>query len=419
MSKYIKGFTPLEAALLAVGLEKHKQIPQLQYPQFLPETKSEQFVPPKTKKLMEEHNEAVTEAEEILKALEDETILAYQALRGEKNKTELVIYAEFYNDETQESILLERTKLTKESLALWFTNIGEVEKANKFSQTIKKSSKPIHINKFNKGFTAEHCALLATGLDNYNDLTTAIKMSNEQYEALDQQAADAAIDFWYEIDTDPNLENDMVSVAIKLKEALCDEIEIAFECQVYNQTVVEYAEIGMTQTPPNQFTDIEIYKLSFLNNDSSKDIDLENTKITKSSLAIWLWENSHEDLAKNVQSNISECMDEAATHNKNNYQQSTTNIEKLSMVGKETQKIRTPNSSLIDSLGIMAWLLSQKSNTFKIGDKPNFSQIKKAVESSVESLGLDENEENKVMTSNLNRDIKVAFDQLTTKLDSK
>ncbi|MCP4985787.1 MAG: hypothetical protein GY928_06885 [Colwellia sp.] len=142
MSKYKKGFTPVEAALLAVVLEKHEKIPQIQY---------KQHVLPSVKVQNNKQNEAIIEAQDILKALEDETILAYQALRGEKVKTELVIYAEWYTDETQEGIVLERTKLTKDSLALWFANIGEHEKANKFSKTINKKSKPISINKFNKG----------------------------------------------------------------------------------------------------------------------------------------------------------------------------------------------------------------------------------------------------------------------------
>jgi len=418
MNKYKKGFTPLEAALIAVGLEKHEQIPQLQYPPFSQKTESEQVILPSVKKLMEEQNEVVIEAQEILKALEDETILAYQALRGEKVKTELVIYAEWYTDETQEGIVLERTKLTKDSLALWFTNIGEDEKANKFSKTINNKSKPISINKFNKGFTAEHCALIATGLENYNDINTAVKADDEESQALAQQASDAHRDFWYDVDTDPNLENDSVLVAIKLKEVLCDEIETAYECHIYNQTVMEFAEIGMIPTPPSQLTCIEIYKPIFFSNDSGQGLDLENTKITKSSLAVWLWENGHEDLAKNVQNNITELMDKKTTDSHKGYGQNT-KIEEPTIVSKKPLNIRTPESSLIDSLGIMAWLLSEKSNIFKRSDKPNFKQIKDAVEAKIIDLGLNENEDNRIMVSNLNRDIKIAFDQLEIKLNSK
>ncbi len=418
MSKYKKGFTPLEAALIAVGLENHKEIPSLNQQQSLSKKKRDELILPSVQKLNIGHNETVLEAQEILKALEDETILAYQALRGEKIKTELVIYAEWYTDETQEDIVLERTKLTKDSLALWFTNIGEDEKANKFSKTINNKSKPISINKFNKGFTAEHCALIATGLENYNDINTAVKADDEESQALAQQACDAHIDFWYDVDTDPNLENNSVLVAIKLKEVLCDEIEIAYECHIYNQTVIEFAEIGKIQTPPSQLTDIEIYKLSFLSNDGGEDLDVENTKITKSSLANWLWVNGHEDLAKNVQSNITELMNEKTTNPHKGYGQNT-KIEEPTIVSKKPLNIRTPESSLIDSLGIMAWLLSEKSNIFKRSNKPNFKQIKDAVEAKIIDLGLNENEDNRIMVSNLNRDIKIAFDQLEIKLNSK
>ncbi|MCP4985786.1 MAG: hypothetical protein GY928_06880 [Colwellia sp.] len=181
---------------------------------------------------------------------------------------------------------------------------------------------------------------------------------------------------------------------------------------------MEFGEIGMIPTPPSQVTNIEIYKPTFFSNDSDQGLDLENTKITKSSLAIWLWENGHEDLAKNVQSNISERINEKTTLFKGGLGQST-EIEEPPVFSKKPLNIRTPESSLIDSLGIMAWLLSEKSNKFKRSEKPNFKQIKDAVEAKIIDLGLNENEDNKIMVSNLNRDIKIAFDQLEIKLNSK
>jgi hypothetical protein len=220
MSKYKKGFSPLEAALLAVGLEGYKQIPQTQE---LSNSESSEL------RLL------ANEAHEILAALTDETILAYQALNGEDNKTELSIYKEWYEDETQQGIDLANTKLTKESLALWFTNIGEEDKANKFVRPTNNKTLHHSINKFNKGFTPEHCALIATGLDSYNDIDTAIRAGEEQDELLQQQARDAHRDFWYDVDTDPNLDNGSAMIAKNLREVLCDEIEIAYECYISDQ----------------------------------------------------------------------------------------------------------------------------------------------------------------------------------------
>ncbi|MGI2104854.1 hypothetical protein ACRN9A_06735 [Shewanella frigidimarina] len=79
-------------------------------------------------------------------------------------------------------------------------------------------------------------------------------------------------------------------------------------------------------------------------------------------------------------------------------------------------KIRTPEESLIDSLGLMAWLLSKKSNIFERNEKPNASQIQKAVEASINDLGLNDSEHNSIMITNLNRDITNAINQLKQKL---
>ena len=79
-------------------------------------------------------------------------------------------------------------------------------------------------------------------------------------------------------------------------------------------------------------------------------------------------------------------------------------------------KIRTPEESLIDSLGLMAWLLSKKSNIFERNEKPNALQIQKAVEARINDLGLNDSEPKSIMITNLNRDITNAVNQLKQKL---
>ena len=79
---------------------------------------------------------------------------------------------------------------------------------------------------------------------------------------------------------------------------------------------------------------------------------------------------------------------------------------------KTARPIRTPESTLLDSLGLMAWLLSKKSNRFQNGEKPNASQIKKAVEDIVIGLDLNNDPDNQLMLSNLNKDIKLSLKQL-------
>ena len=60
----------------------------------------------------------------------------------------------------------------------------------------------------------------------------------------------------------------------------------------------------------------------------------------------------------------------------------------------------------------MAWLLSKKSNRFERGDKPNALQIKEAIQNIVVSLGLNKDPDNRMMLSNLNRDIALSLEQL-------
>ncbi|MEI8645040.1 hypothetical protein P4S60_05275 [Pseudoalteromonas sp. Hal040] len=77
-------------------------------------------------------------------------------------------------------------------------------------------------------------------------------------------------------------------------------------------------------------------------------------------------------------------------------------------------KLRTPEQSLIDSLGLMALLLSKKSTIYERANKPNSYQIKEAIQTLVDDLGIDQNE-NKLLISNLDRDITTAYRHLIKK----
>lgn len=79
-------------------------------------------------------------------------------------------------------------------------------------------------------------------------------------------------------------------------------------------------------------------------------------------------------------------------------------------------KLRTPEQSLIDSLGFMALLLSKKSTRFERADKPNSHQIKTAIQNLVDDLGIDKNE-NQLLISNLDRDITTAYKHLIEKYE--
>lgn len=109
--------------------------------------------------------------------------------------------------------------------------------------------------------------------------------------------------------------------------------------------------------------------------------------------------------------NIADVIEEFNTNiQQNTWAQSVKSTEKETKPQDIT--LRTPESSLIDSLGIMAWLLSTRATKLKRSDKPNASQIREVVETVINDLGLNENTDNKIMLSNLNKDISTALKQL-------
>ena len=165
--------------------------------------------------------------------------------------------------------------------------------------------------------------------------------------------------------------------------------------------------IGPEEGKPSRETDIVILK-KVMTDDSC--IDFDRTLISKKSIAIWLWNNAEVDYAKNILPNIEVVIQDMIKSENTESYDHTMNNEK-----KTARRIRTPESTLLDSLGLMAWLLSKKSNRFQNGEKPNASQIKKAVEDIVIGLDLNNDPDNQLMLSNLNKDIQLSLKQLESR----
>jgi hypothetical protein len=92
----------------------------------------------------------------------------------------------------------------------------------------------------------------------------------------------------------------------------------------------------------------------------------------------------------------------------------------ISLSGQQPPKLitepRTPEPSLLDSIGIMAYMLSITSTRYSRSDKPNKSQIAKGVRAMAEELGIEPEG-----LSNLERDISKALTGLMPRMrkDSK
>ena len=415
MNKYKKGFTPEEAALIAVGLSQHQEIPymrQQQAPQGFRPTEINDI-----QDTIKEENKKIAQAHEIMEALIDETYLSYKFERNESGKKSvLVIYKhDFYNGD-EDYLYSEKTQLTKASLAKWFEEAGDIN----ISKIFKDPEKIVPINHFKQAFTAEHAALIAVGIQYYSSIESALE--GRQYQEDELFHAKRIIEQggeYTDLEVDPKLEGDSIYNATNIKEALLEEIKIGYQNLNFNLVAADFAGIGMNPNAisPSRGTDIVIDCEKYENKD---DIKYEETLITKHSVAIWLWNHGYKKYAMNVQGNIEEIIQEN-TNRKNDLAKLINNtsvaIEGGHSAGTELNKkntpiMRTPESSLLDSLGIMAWLLSKKASKFQRNDKPNAKQIQDQVVSIISDLGLNSDDDNQILLSNLNRDISTALKQL-------
>jgi hypothetical protein len=427
MNKYRKGFTPDEAALIAVNLSDNNagDICAIDLSSYssLEKAKSkineiideltltsetslrlDEAITQDTLKSISDYEmiaRLLDEAEDIKKALIDETWRAYEI--DSHKQTTLEIYQEFFSSSDCDVPMPEKTQLTKESLADWFAGIGEKEISKRF-RPVKQS---VRINPFTKKLTAEHAALIAVGLHEYRSIENAERCAEQQeYSIAEAKWQVEKGDYFDDLNVDERLEGSLISNAISLKEAIIEEIELASEMDKYRSSLHECAEIGVSSPPQPRHTDIIIYR---------EESDHENTLITKESLATWLWRNGHNKYAVDVLPSIKKLLEEKESAESQIKQQPLHSIKSAFEDEKPVKTIRTPESSLMDSLGIMAWLLSEKSSKFKRGDKPNSSQIKTAVESAIANIGLDKDTDNKIMISNLNKDITTALEQISNK----
>lgn len=320
MNKYKKGFTPEEVALIAVGLSQHQEIPHIRQQQ-APQGYSSADISD-IQYTINEENEKIAQAHEIMEALIDETYLSYKFERNESGKKSVLeIYKhDFYNHD-EDYLYSEKTQLTKASLAKWFEEAGEIN----ISKIFKDPEKIVPINHFKQAFTAEHAALIAVGLQYYSSIESALE--GRQYQEDELFHAKRIIEQggeYTDLEVDSKLEGDSIYNATNIKEALLEEIKIGYQNLNFNLVAADFAGIGMNPNAisPARGTEIVIDSEKYENKD---DIEYEKTLITKHSVAMWLWHSGNKEYATNVQGNIVEIIEEASK-NKNNLSKAVNNI---------------------------------------------------------------------------------------------
>jgi len=216
MNKYKKGFTPEEAALIAVGLSQHQEIPYIRQQQAPQGFRSAEIND--IQDTINEENKKIVHAREIMAALIDETYLSYKFEQNESGKKSVLeIYKhDFYNGD-EDNLYSEKTQLTKASLAKWFLEVGEINISNLFK--VPEIVEPI--NHFKQAYTAEHAALIAVGLQSYNSIDTAIECSILQDNNIIQEKYEIEGGGSYpDYEFNKKLSGDSITHATNIKEAL-------------------------------------------------------------------------------------------------------------------------------------------------------------------------------------------------------
>lgn len=409
MNKYKKGFTPDEAALIAVGFTDHNNLDVLEddISVSLADSKSlEKYLPaeeevyaPKDQKdayIESRVKELINEAKNIRDALRSELLLAY-AFEEEKinKKTSLEIYLVQFMDSDKNEICTLSSQLTKASLAKWFDAADQVYMSKKF-----KDEKLSTINPFKKSFTAEHSALIAVGLKKYysiDEVFDELNYQNEQIADAEWQIEKAGEYTDFEIDE--SLSYDLINDAKNIKKALIDEIKIAIDVE---------SVISESNSSCGNAAGIEL--CSDATSIDVKAMSLESITITKQSVAIWLWESGQVEYAKNIFANVETLIQNKPLHK--NLSNSKSSSKEINASKSLLESVGIPESSLLDAMGIMALLLSKQNTKFKHGETPNALQIKIAIESMVEDFGLNKDTDNRIMLSNLNKAITISWNQL-------
>tara|TARA_B100001063_G_scaffold242251_1_gene270572 strand:+ start:1079 stop:1762 length:684 start_codon:yes stop_codon:yes gene_type:complete len=78
---------------------------------------------------------------------------------------------------------------------------------------------------------------------------------------------------------------------------------------------------------------------------------------------------------------------------------------------EKSSKLRVPESSLLDSLGILAYMLSESAPKFKWGENPNAKGIAEAIAQKAASLGVEVKE-----LTNLQKDISIAVEKVAPRI---
>ncbi|GLX77721.1 hypothetical protein tinsulaeT_10610 [Thalassotalea insulae] len=271
------------------------------------------------------------------------------------------------------------------------------------------------INRFKRGLTINDAALIASDLSKYSSSIKMVKDHLKRYKPIiDDAEAELNNPYNDEGITKGGTTREEINVyyddceklqlAENIYEALIDEARIACQWYDYRSGEGGFYDTAPDIAPTND-TALEVFELFRYGPDYPEISfvpDLDKTMFTKVSIAKWFEAHLPE------KSNIFDPSESYKTL-KTGYSIGINTPSKIN-------NLRTPESSLIDSLAIMAWLLSKKSNIFERGEKPNAKQIKEAIEKAVDALSISNDEENKILLSNLNKDISMALKQLEERL---
>ena len=225
--------------------------------------------------------------------------------------------------------------------------------------------------RWKKYLTASDAALLVTGLTHHRTIEIArrSKFGIQPYFSP-EQIKDGLKEKW---EWEQELYEARVQEACDINDALIDEVII----------VDPLAPADGINQPEDT-----VLEIAYRAETSDGYFDIDRTTLTRKSLASWFASLGDIEKAQKIIPDFEDTI--------------------IGNKQVETQPLRTPESTLRKSLGVMAMLLADSSPKYKVGGKPNMSQIAAAIEQKAAASAIDvEN------ISNINKDISTCYKELT------
>ncbi len=233
--------------------------------------------------------------------------------------------------------------------------------------------------RWKKYITADQAALLAVGLSEFKTISNAsahLLGGPEPRFTLDDDDNGVIANH-----NEQSIKNhDLIGEANAIKEALIDELWLV-DPLLDDSFIGNVDNTHLELAHRAQASEFEDYFVP------------EKSTITRNSLAIWFYHMGDTTKAKVFNQSVELLIEEQDKQ-----------VQKPKVKAEISSKPRTPEISLMKSIGLMSLLLSKEQANYKNGTKPNFSNISTHIEQKAAELSIELEQ-----ISNLKKDLSTAY----------